>query len=154
MLELQTKYLALGTWYQVLSSWYSVLTEFTQGELFPISFAKLLISNEFVSQGSYFLLALLNYLMNLFLGELFPISIQGYTTVALGCLLNYLMNLFRAISYQLLGLHWRHTSSYDQSFILRQQFHSTTRVSSYDQSFILREEFHPTTRVGWLENIK
>ena len=39
-------YQVLGTWYQVLSSWYSVLTEFTQGELFPISFAKLL--NEFV----------------------------------------------------------------------------------------------------------
>ena len=51
-LVLGTKYLVygtkvLGTWYQVLSSWYSVLTEFTQGELFPISFAKLL--NEFVS---------------------------------------------------------------------------------------------------------
>ena len=98
------------------------------GELFPISFANLL--NEFV------------------LGELFPISIQVYTTFALGCLLNYLMNLFRAISYQLLGLHWRHTSSYDQSFILRQEFHPTTRVSSYDKSFILRLEFHPTTRVS------
>ena len=44
-------------------------------------------------------------------------------------------------------------SSYDKSFILRQEFHPTTRVLSYDKSFILRQEFHPTTRVGWLENV-
>ena len=57
MLELETKVLVLGSKYLVLGTTkYSgqVFTEFMQGELFPISFAKLL---------------------NMcFLGELFPIS--------------------------------------------------------------------------------
>ena len=48
-------------------SFANLLNEFIfSEELFPISFAKLL--NEFVSRRSYFLLALLNYLMSLFLG--------------------------------------------------------------------------------------